>query len=71
MRRKRGGYYRGYCGGSGGDLYGFLAIIILGIIAMPLVGGYILMTRKDEGSKVLGGVLLVVGFIIWIACGIH
>ena len=65
-------YRRGGCyGGPGGGLMGLLAVIILAIFAMPFVGGYVLVTGKDEGSKLLGGSLVVVGIIIWIALGIH
>lgn len=66
MRGRRGGYY-----GGGGGLIGLLAIMLIAIYAMPFVGGYVLITGKDNGSKLLGGSLLVVGIIIWIAMGIH
>lgn len=66
MRGRRGGYY-----GSGGGLISLLAIMLIAIYAMPFVGGYVLITGKDDGSKLLGGSLLVVGIIIWIAMGIH
>ena len=66
MRGRRGGCY-----GGGGGLIGLLAIMLIAIYAMPFVGGYVLSTGKDDGSKLLGGSLLVVGIIIWIAMGIH
>lgn len=62
--------HRGGCHGGGG-LIGLLAIMFIAIYAMPFVGGYVLITGKDEGSKLLGGALVVVGIIIWIAMGIH
>ena len=65
MRGRRGGCY------GGGGLIGLLAIMLIAIYAMPFVGGYVLITGKDDGSKLLGGSLLVVGIIIWIAMGIH
>lgn len=66
MRGRRGGYY-----GAGGGLIGLLAVMLLAIYAMPFVGGYVLITGKNDSSKLLGGSLLVVGIIIWIAMGIH
>lgn len=50
--RGRRGCYGGYYGG-GGDLMGLIAVALLAIVAMPLVGGYVLVTGKDEGSKLL------------------
>lgn len=68
--RGRRGCHDGYYGG-GGDLMGLLAVVLLAIFAMPLVGGYVLVTGKDEGSKLLGGSLLVVGLIIWAVLGLR
>ena len=68
--RGRRGCYGGYCGG-GGDLKGLIAVVLLAIVAMPLVGGYVLVTGKDEGRKLLGGALLVVGLIIWAVLGLR
>lgn len=53
---------------GGGDTA--LAVIILGIIAMPLVGIYFLC-RDNENDRIVGGILLVLGIILWIAGGIH
>ena len=68
--RGRRGCYGGYCGG-GGDLMGLITVALLAIVAMPLVGGYVLVTGKGEGSKLLGGALLVVGLIIWAVLGLR
>ena len=68
--RGRRGCHGGYYGGSV-DLMGVLAVVLLAIFAMPLVGGYVLVTGKDEGSKLLGGSLLVVGLIIWAVLGLR
>lgn len=68
--RGRRGCYGGYYGG-GGDLMGLIAVALLAIVAMPLVGGYVLVTGKDEESKLLGGALLVVGLIIWAVLGLR
>ena len=37
----------------GGDIYGLLAMILIGIVAPLLVGGYLLFTGKCECSKIL------------------
>lgn len=63
-----GGYYGG---GSGDGVITLLAVILLAIFAMPLVDGYLLVSGKDDGSKLLGGALLVVGIIIWIMLGMN
>lgn len=68
--RGRRGCYGGYYGG-GGDLMGLITVALLAIVAMPLVGGYVLVTGKGEGSKLLGGALLVVGLIIWAVLGLR
>lgn len=69
MRGRRG--FRGGCYGGGGDLMGFLAIILMAIIALPLVGGFILVTGKETENKVIGGVILIVGIILWAVLGIR
>lgn len=71
MRGRRGGCCGGYGGYSGGGLLGILVVIFLAVVTMPFVGGYVLITGKEDGSKLLGGVLLVVGIILWVALGIH
>lgn len=45
MRGRRGGCY-----GGGGGLIGLLAIMLIAIYAMPFVGGYVLITGKDDGD---------------------
>ena len=52
MRGRRGGYY-----GAGGGLIGLLAVMLLAIYAMPFVGGYVLITGKNDSSKLLEKVL--------------
>ena len=68
--RGRRGCHGGYYGG-GGDLMGLLAVVLIAIFAMPLVGGYVLITGKENGSKLLGGPLLMVGLIIWAVLGLR
>lgn len=54
-------------GGSDDSGLGCLVMIILGMLAMPLVGIYMLISGKDDGQKVIGAILTIVGIIIWIA----
>lgn len=64
------GHRRG-CHADDGGVTGCLAIVLIVVFAMPLVGGYLLLTGKDDESKAIGFLLLVVGIIIWIVAGIH
>ena len=45
---------------------GCLVVIILGILAMPLAGLYMLLAGKDSEQKAVGLILTIVGFIFWI-----
>ena len=54
-------------GGFDDSGLGCLVMIILGMLAMPLVGIYMLISGKDDGQKVIGAILTIVGIIIWIA----
>ena len=60
-------HHRHSRGGSDDSGMGCLVMIILGMVAMPLVGLYMLFTGKDDGQKAIGVVLTIVGIIIWIA----
>ena len=64
--------YRRHCRCNDGDggIITFIAMIIIALYALPIVGIYQLVARKSADSKVLGGVLLVVGIILWIMIGI-
>ena len=62
-------YYRGNRRRDPGDS-GCLALLIIGFIAMPLVGLY-LMSKKDDESRALGLVLLIVGIILWVYVGVR
>lgn len=54
-----------------GDM-GCLVLLLLGVFAMPLVGLYLLLKKDaDDGTKLLGGALLVVGIIIWVYLSSH
>ena len=57
-------------GRGGSDIDGSLAMIILGLVALPIVGVVMMLNSKTEDNKVLGGVLLVVGIVLWIIIGI-
>ena len=57
-------------GRGGSDIDGSLAMIILGLIALPIVGLVMMLNSKTEDNKVLGCVLLVVGIVLWIIIGI-
>ena len=54
-------------GGSDDSGMGCLVMIILGLIAMPLVGLYMMISGQDSSQKTIGTILLIVGIIIWIA----
>lgn len=44
-----------------------IVYFILGIIAMPLLGLYLVLKKDaDDGTRVLGGVLLIAGIIFWV-----
>ena len=45
---------------------GCLLWLILGLVAMPLVGLYLLLSGKDFDKKAIGLVLLVLGTLFWI-----
>ena len=53
--------------GSDDSGMGCLVMIILGMVAMPLVGLYMLFKGEDDGQKAIGVILTIVGIIIWIA----
>ena len=57
-------------GRGGSDIDGSLAMIILGLVALPIVGLVMMLNSKTEDNKVLGGVLLVLGIVLWIIIGI-
>ena len=66
-RNGRGRYYAGRRGGGGDSGGNCLILLILALIAMPLVGLYLIIKSDgDEGTKVIGWILLVIGIIFWI-----
>lgn len=46
-----------------GDILLFVGLIMLSIIAMPLVGLYLIL--KPNGNTLLGAILIVIGIILW------
>lgn len=63
-------YYRRCRCNHDGDGLGCIVMLVLGLLALPLIGLY-LMIQGDDESKTVGLLLLIVGIIIWIimACG--
>lgn len=47
-----------------------LAIIFLAVFAMPFFGGYLMLDKEME-TKVIGGILCIVGLVIWFLFGIN
>lgn len=58
--RRRFGRGRGRLDGSG-----YIALILMAIVALPIIGIYKIATGNED-DKAVGTVLLIVGIIIWI-----
>ncbi len=52
---------------SGG--LGCAVLLFFAVAAMPLLGLYLLAAGKEDGQKVLGAALLIVGIIVWVKIG--
>lgn len=50
---------------------GCLVLMVLGIIAMPLVGLYMLLKGEDTDQQAVGLIITIVGFIFWIAVAVQ
>lgn len=48
---------------------GCVVMMFIAIVAMPLVGVYLLAAGKEDAQKILGVALLIVGIIVWIKFG--
>jgi len=59
-------YYHG-----GGDLLTLVAILFIGVLLMPIVGVYKLISGPTDSDRTLGLVLTVIGVVLYIALGIH
>ena len=66
--RRYGRYHRHYHGGDSDGL-GCLALILLGIFALPVIGIYQIITGNEE-EKTTGAGLLIIGLIIWVIIAI-
>lgn len=49
---------------------GCALVLMLAVFAMPLVGLYLATSAEEDGQRVLGVVLLIVGIIVWIKVGV-
>ena len=49
---------------------GCLVMLVLGILAMPIVGVFMLC-GKDETQKTIGAILVIVGLIFWIMMAVQ
>lgn len=47
-----------------------LLVVFLAVFALPFMGGYLLLDRETE-TKIIGGILCIVGLVIWFLFGIH
>lgn len=52
---------------SGG--LGCAVMMIVAVVAMPLVGLYLLAAGKEDAQKILGVALFIVSIIVWIKFG--
>ena len=48
---------------------GCLAVMVLGVIAMPLVGLYLAVAGESKEQKIIGVALLIVGIIVYAKFG--
>ncbi|MDD6261705.1 MAG: hypothetical protein PUA83_01280 [Clostridiales bacterium] len=51
--------------GNNDGCSGGLALILLGIILLPLTGIHFMISGQSKGYKIFGIVLFVVGLVIW------
>lgn len=47
-----------------------LKVVFLAVFALPFMGGYLMLDKEME-TKVIGGILCVIGLVIWFLFGIH
>ena len=47
----------------------FIGLLVIAIAAMPVVGFITFVKAKDDGSRLLGIALMVIGCIIWVMNG--
>ena len=46
------------------------ALVIIGVIAMPIAGLYLISKKGDSSANAMGWILLIVGIILWIAIAV-
>ena len=47
-----------------------LTVLFFAVFALPFMGGYLMLDREME-TKVIGGILFVIGLVIWFLFGIN
>lgn len=53
---------------DGGGI-GCAMMLFFAVAAMPLLGLYLIAAGEEDGQRILGVALLIVGIIVWIKCG--
>ena len=48
---------------------GCVVMLFVAVVAMPLLGVYLISSAEEDGQRVLGVALLIVGIIVWIKMG--
>lgn len=67
MADKHYHHHHWHSGGSDDSGIGCIVMVVLGLVAMPLVGLYMMAKGTGDSEKVIGAILTIVGIIIWIA----
>lgn len=47
-----------------------LKVVFLAVFALPFVGGYLMLSKEME-TKIIGGIICIIGLVIWFLFGIH
>lgn len=47
-----------------------VTMVFLAVFALPFLGGYYMLDRNVE-TKVIGGILCILGLVIWFLFGVH
>lgn len=47
-----------------------LMVVFLAVFALPFMGGFLILDKEME-TKIIGGILCIVGLVIWFLFGIH
>ena len=47
-----------------------LTVLFFAVFALPFMGDYLMLDREME-TKVIGGILFVIGLVIWFLFGIN